>query len=488
MKIISTAISEALRKAGNSALLGTEQTNQLLREAEERLKQQRLQEEEIARLKSLPPLYVIHTIHGTYAPDAPWTQASSSFCQHLTRDLGWRVKIEPFGWSGKNSVSARWQAARNFRKQLEDKLSHKDYAEARHIIVAHSHGGNVAFWALADKDLASRIAGVVTLATPFLAAASRPEEDELIDLGTGIFVGVFVGLAVLCFAFYKGSGFSMWPWAAGAGVASIVLLGVGAWIIDKMKAHAKRIVECMPHSAVKPEQALIVRVQGDEAIAAISGVRLAGNLADMFWSAVSSPVFGWLQNLLPAIDYLSWRSTSREIERNIQRERSVFEARTSDALPPLRPYQRSPYLTTPFSPDNPAAITKQSIVSLLPVLVATGLQQLQTASSLEQMIVLGIALLYALPAGFALATVLLGVPFALLSSLSLLPCGRSMVFAGPYLRLMAEPSPPGTWTVAAFQASGKGLAHSAAYQHEGARQSIAEWIKRLGGDRLALSP
>jgi hypothetical protein len=245
-----------------------------------------------------------------------------------------------------------------------------------------------------------------------------------------------------------------------------------------MKAHAKRICDRMPHSEVKPEQTLIVRVQGDEAIAAISGVRLAGTVSDLFWGAVSSPVFGLLQRLLPAFDYLGVRSINREFEKLYHKERSfVTEGGSQDSLLSSQSAQRLPYLTTPFSAESPVQAVSKSVASLMPVVVALGSQEFLTASSFVQMIVLAMVLLYALPAGFALATVLLGVPFALLSSISLLPCGRSMVFAGPYLRLMAEPSPPGTWTVSAFQAGGNGLAHSYAYQHPGAKQHIAEWIK-----------
>jgi hypothetical protein len=472
VKIESTRIEDALRKAGDASLKVAEQTRQSLLQAEEQRKQLRLQEEEIKRLKSLPPLYVVHTVHGTYAPDAPWTKESSSFSEQLKRDLGWRVKIESFGWSGKNSVSARWEAAQNFRRHLEEKLNDKEYVGAKHIIVSHSHGGNVAFWALANEALASRVAGVVTLATPFLSATLRPEEDELIDLGTAIFVGVFVCLAVLCFGFYGGQGMAVWPFAVGAGLASIGLLWIGAWMTDKMKAHAHRICDRMPASAVKPEQTLIVRVQGDEAIAAISGVRLAGNVSDLFWGAVSSRIYSILQGLLPAIDYLNFRSMMRNF--NKQYERSQSEIWTRDNRPLSQSSLRPEFLTTAYSASDQF---KQSALSMLPIFLAVGLRELQTASSLTQMIVLGIAVLYALPAGFALLTVLLGIPFALLSSISLLPCGRSMIFAGPYLRLMAEPSPPGTWTVTAFHADGNGLAHSAAYQHTGARQYIAEWIK-----------
>lgn len=44
---------------------------------------------------------------------------------------------------------------------------------------AHSHGGNIALYALRNRDVAAAVAGLVTLATPFIVITARPLERPL---------------------------------------------------------------------------------------------------------------------------------------------------------------------------------------------------------------------------------------------------------------------------------------------------------------------
>ena len=47
------------------------------------------------------------------------------------------------------------------------------YPLAQHFIVAHSHGGNIALYALNHPELARKIRGVICLSTPFLNVRER---------------------------------------------------------------------------------------------------------------------------------------------------------------------------------------------------------------------------------------------------------------------------------------------------------------------------
>ena len=78
--------------------------------------------------------------------------------------LDWPIRA--FLWSGANSVRARDDAARELSDQLRKEL--RDDPDARAVIIAHSHGGNVALRALQHLNSMAGQIKVVTLATPFL--------------------------------------------------------------------------------------------------------------------------------------------------------------------------------------------------------------------------------------------------------------------------------------------------------------------------------
>lgn len=63
------------------------------------------------------------------------------------------------------------KAALKLRSDLRSAIS--EYPSAKHIVITHSHGGNVALYALKDRELRSRVGGVVTMATPFILVAPR---------------------------------------------------------------------------------------------------------------------------------------------------------------------------------------------------------------------------------------------------------------------------------------------------------------------------
>ena len=86
----------------------------------------------------------------------------------LSASLDWPVRA--FLWSGANSVHARDCAARELSDQLRKDLQDPD---AKAVIIAHSHGGNVALRALQHLDFMADRIRVVTLATPFLRVFAR---------------------------------------------------------------------------------------------------------------------------------------------------------------------------------------------------------------------------------------------------------------------------------------------------------------------------
>src|SRR6266446_3746102 len=110
--------------------------------------------------------YVITLVHGTWAQDAQWMREESALCASLRNSLSAGVAFRAFRWSGRNSHLERRRAAERLRAELITAVA--EYPDANHYVIAHSHGGNVAFHALKDRDCGPRISGVVFLSTPFL--------------------------------------------------------------------------------------------------------------------------------------------------------------------------------------------------------------------------------------------------------------------------------------------------------------------------------
>src|SRR2546421_3776899 len=113
---------------------------------------------------------IITLIHGTWARDAPWTQATSGLAKALAKVLG-SVHFERFAWSGSNSHSARCRAATDLRQHIRDCKG--SYPLQDHFLIAHSHGGNVVLYALRDKTAAASVRGVICLSTPFIQCRHR---------------------------------------------------------------------------------------------------------------------------------------------------------------------------------------------------------------------------------------------------------------------------------------------------------------------------
>ncbi len=144
------------------------------------------------------PLLVVHLIHGTWgrgvlpvileelgrsAGPKPvyWFEDGSVFRAELARQLeGHEVEFREFKWSGSNSFGARTFAATALHEYLEPELERKD---TRHVLIGHSHAGNVIFEMLTRmKPLKeeAKIDGVLSLATPYLAIETDTSDSALL--------------------------------------------------------------------------------------------------------------------------------------------------------------------------------------------------------------------------------------------------------------------------------------------------------------------
>ena len=123
---------------------------------------------------------VVTLVHGTFARHAPWMQDTpkkveeGALCSALRGIEG--TAIRRFCWSGGNSHSARLQAGDDLALYLSQ--LRMEFPDAQHFVIAHSHGGNVAMYAMEAKlsdgeKHGDGIAGVITLATPFITLRKR---------------------------------------------------------------------------------------------------------------------------------------------------------------------------------------------------------------------------------------------------------------------------------------------------------------------------
>lgn len=163
-------------------------------------------------------------VHGTWGRRSAWCRPGSRFWLAL-EEAG--ATVHSFTWSGGNSHLARSRAAvelASFLKTLRSETAPNGLA-----VIAHSHGGNVALHAVRRLAPGSRRVKLVTLATPFLFAAStKPARSEAVVL-----VAAAVAAVAILFAVVVGPEAPMGsPLTIPSGVAALLVLAVRAlsWV------------------------------------------------------------------------------------------------------------------------------------------------------------------------------------------------------------------------------------------------------------------
>jgi hypothetical protein len=132
------------------------------------------------------PSAIVMLVHGTAAGQAAWTGEDGEIARALkTQFEGAVITVAP-KWSGWNLHRARIAAAEQFRQQIREIA--KCYPGVPLFIVAHSHGGTVAAYALRDPECERLVNGLALLATPFFRCVARPLSSlrlpTLVGIGT----------------------------------------------------------------------------------------------------------------------------------------------------------------------------------------------------------------------------------------------------------------------------------------------------------------
>ena len=333
---------------------------------------------------------------------------------------------------------ARETASRDLQVHLRERLD--TFPDARHVIVAHSHGGNVVLSALSDPDLADRIDDVVTLATPFLSARTA-EPEIILEENDAFYAALFGGIGTFALGSALGHGWQWWWMGLLVFAAVLVLLGLATMLARRMKAFAGRVSRAMPDTRLEPARLAVIRTATDEAAGTLSGARVAGVLIGILWTHAISPVSGTLRRVLETIDYGGLRRLHAQLQAWADDKWAGQERAAS--------WQPSSSLT----PGQSAAREGAGIVAaMLPVLVLT---LLDNPSPAMRWLGFAVAVAYGVPAVLALLLAVVSVPFGVLVAIGVLPCGWTLPLAGPFLNITVEPTPPGTWSVTQLRADAR---------------------------------
>lgn len=151
------------------------------------------------------PQLIITLIHGTFARNADWTRPNSELRKALLTALyDWPkppivkteyIYIRNFRWSGRNNLFDRTIASKRLLLQIQNVKAR--FPSAKHIIIAHSHAGNIALMTLKDLEDASAIDGIACLSTPFFHVDIRGKPDDVAKILSDALAFPIILLSVL---------------------------------------------------------------------------------------------------------------------------------------------------------------------------------------------------------------------------------------------------------------------------------------------------
>lgn len=253
-----------------------------------------------------PPQVVVHLVHGTWprglwahfvgepsrSPGKPlWYEPASDF--RRTLEALENVECRAFEWSGDNSVTSRALAAQSLRSELQQALVETPLA--CHLVIAHSHGGNVAVHALASAHSwqNGRIHGLATMGTPFLHFRKRVSRLEMRLVKLTQFICIFFLFCITVAPLHGWLSRGGVPDQVGVMGRVVSGLVVGSALIAALQwqKFATRIQRKMGRlTEMDVANVLILRAPRDEATSVLTVVHLIDTLLDRVWSMVARVV------------------------------------------------------------------------------------------------------------------------------------------------------------------------------------------------------
>jgi hypothetical protein len=256
-------------------------------------------------------------------PPPFWFEENSTFLARLSTELGdIPHTITPLLWTGKNSVYEREKAAHDLAEHLS--AEHAEYPQATQLLIAHSHGGNIALHALhhLQKSDASQSCGaetptpfVVTLATPFIEV--HQADFGQIPATIRMVVILLACLLVFLLIMFLGSLFTLPedPTLAVASLAvSMIWWGLWWWRVSQRAGVRQSQLDALKDATrigvIVPEQRLLViRAIDDEAslimaLGTILNYTTAKSVAFLFVRLAALPALSLI--ILKMFDFPHW--------------------------------------------------------------------------------------------------------------------------------------------------------------------------------------
>ena len=226
-------------------------------------------------------------IHGTFSAKADWIHETDELNAQGFRALMKRrfankeIQFDvPPAWGNQGLVplkdltnKARLEGA----EQLKDHIK-RDTEKQKHFMIAHSHGGNVAMYALQDKSVSEKIDGLICLATPFLYPRLRPLSVTALTLSLAI-----MAIGVMQFIWSLNLLESSWlSWLSSLAMMlfAIVIPAALIWLIAyerllRTRKGDKRLSDLIDRLSYKDPQIpiLLIRASGDEASGLLRGTQ-----------------------------------------------------------------------------------------------------------------------------------------------------------------------------------------------------------------------
>ncbi len=438
-----------------------------------------------------PVQAIVVLVHGTWARNAKWTAADSTFSREVLARLPGTYQVRQFAWSGRNSPKERQKAAVRLRDILRGLTV--EFPEAAHFVVGHSHGGNIAVKAVEDIRLAERVK-VVCLSTPFFPALPRRLATKPAAIGAAFgFTLLMVTMLYLWFGLKVGPtrehldllersleaviwkhgawvpvGMSWREIAGGFGVFLLPVLSstIALATFESVTNRVNSWINELSANASAKTDLMLVRAVADEASSALATFQF----------------FSWFITeatrlyAVPMERLRNWAFTT--IKRIV-----AWEATPSGGR------YKTWYLLV--------------FVATLTTTVIVG-QRMQPGSSAGWLQnVVGIHILGVIFAALCTVSILLFVPFAVVGTIALLslpamelnmsivilpllflvmvvftPLGYRTVLMSLFFEISVEPCPPGTWKIIQLepQSDYSGLLHSSTYSDPRALSLILSWM------------
>jgi hypothetical protein len=378
---------------------------------------------------------VVTLVHGTFARRAKWVQSSSLIYRELTKNLPAPVVITAFGWSGRNSASARERAAEELAAQLRQRLS--EYPSAQHVLIGHSHGGNVALKAVMIANLSDAVR-VVCLSTPFFNVTPRnyggTRETAAIFTGLGLCVtATWVYLYSRVFPDWQHQG----PFPVFSSLPFLMVIG---FVWSRCYKAADSIAESFRVAIPATTKLLIVRTVGDEATSFLAAFQFGG----------------WL--LTACIrKYVSTAATLHELSQRLQTQRA-FKSLSFRIFATLFPL--GALLLLVFHPLSKVGSAIVAAVALIPLLLSL------------------LAPLAFMTGAAVLMSIACLAPFAVgIVTLAVLPMGLDSLIMTLFYEVTVESVPTGEWAVnQVVPQHMEQLNHSATYDDPNVVKTIQEWL------------